>query len=108
LVSILAIVLLALQVLVALVDKGFELDVLTGILGTVNRKGKNWQAEIMTELVEQHTDDSPRHAAKGDNIDNPIEAMFSIFYNPSHAQDGFSLHRRGEVCAPEVQDFLCW
>ena len=86
---------LAVHVLATLMEKGFEPNILPGVLGAFNSMGENWETIILAELVKQHAGNSSRHTPEGYNVDNPVEAVLSIFHDSSHTQNSFSFYCRG-------------
>ena len=54
----------ALHMLAALVGKGFEPDILAGVLGSLHHEVENWQTIFLTELVQEYAGDGSRHASE--------------------------------------------
>ena len=69
---------MARHLLVALMDKGFKPDILSGILGALNHQDKNGQTMILAKLVKEDTGNSSRHTSERHNIGNPVEALLSL------------------------------
>ena len=85
---------MAIHMLATLMEEGFKTNVLPWVFGTIHHQVENWQIMVMAQSVEEHAGNSPRHTSERYNIDNPIEAMLSVFHCPPHTQNSLSLYCR--------------